>query len=116
MDKEGDAEPSSWENEGFAGFLPTLITCRRCDDAVGEGRWFKGLTVDLGWRGRRWGRGLLERRLLLDQEGKGRQMLTLPRWLLEGLQLTAAVKPLLVHHVDGDDVQELDWLLEKLML
>ena len=57
MDKEGDAEPSSWENEGFAGFLPTLITCRQCDDAVGEGRWFKGLTVDLGWRGRRWGRG-----------------------------------------------------------
>ena len=54
---EGDAEPSSWENEGFAGFLPTLITCRRCDDAVREGRWFKGLTVDLGWRGRRWGRG-----------------------------------------------------------
>ena len=42
---EGDAEPSSWENEGFAGFLPTLITCRRCDDAVREGRWFKGLTV-----------------------------------------------------------------------
>ena len=57
MDKEGDAEPSSWENEGFAGFLPTLITCRQCDDAVGEGRLFKGLTVDLGWRGRRWGRG-----------------------------------------------------------
>ena len=60
--------------------------------------------------------GQLERRLLLDQEGKGRQMLTLPRWLLEGLQLTAAVEPLLVHHGDGDDVQELDWLLEKLML
>ena len=57
MDREGDAEPSSWENEGFAGFLPPLITCRQCDDAVGEGRWFKGLTVDLGWRGRRWGRG-----------------------------------------------------------
>ena len=84
MDKEGDAEPSSWENEGFAGFLPTLITCRQCDDAVGEGRWFKGLTVDLGWRGRRWGRGQLERKFLLDQEGKGRQMLTLPRWLLAG--------------------------------
>ena len=28
--------------------------------------------------------GQLERRLLLDQEGKGRQMLTLPRWLLAG--------------------------------
>ena len=25
-----------------------LITCRQCDDGVGEGRWFKGLTVDLG--------------------------------------------------------------------
>ena len=28
--------------------------------------------------------GLLERRLLLDQEGKERLMLTLPRWLLAG--------------------------------
>ena len=48
--------------------------------------------------------GQLERRLLLDQEGKGRQMLTLPRWLLGGLQLTAAVEPLLMHHGDGGDI------------
>ena len=40
----------------------------------------------------------------------------LPMWLLGGQQLTAAVEPLLVHHGDGGDVQELDRLLEKLML
>ena len=48
--------------------------------------------------------------------GEGETDADAAKGLLEGLQLTAAVKPLLVHHVDGDDVQELDWLLEKLML
>ena len=104
MDKEGDAEPSSWENEGFAGFLPTLITCRQCDDAVGEGRWFKGLTVDLGWRGRRWGRWPAGAQDSPGSGGKGEK------------DADAAGGCLLVHHGDGGDVQELDRLLEKLML
>ena len=45
---EGVRSPSSWENDGIVGFLPTFITWRRSDDAAGEGRCLKGLAEDSG--------------------------------------------------------------------
>ena len=45
---EGLAAPSSCEKDGIEGFLPTVVTWRRSDDAAGEGRCRNGLAEDSG--------------------------------------------------------------------
>ena len=45
---EGLASPSSCVKDGLIGFLPTVITWRRSDDAAGEERCRNGLAEDSG--------------------------------------------------------------------